>query len=64
LVFVALWAKESWAAASWWGDLNFAFVASFFVSGMTQYTFGDGENLFLIMGIWAVFSSTLKSENR
>jgi len=33
----------------------FPFFVSFFISGMTQYTFGDGENLFLFMGIVSLF---------
>ena len=38
------------------GKIAFPFVVSFIISGMVQYTFGDGENLFLIMSFWALSS--------
>lgn len=56
VAFVLLWLYESY-------QLNgalFIFVLNFFISGFTQYTFGDGENLFLIFGIYSLFS--LKSQ--
>lgn len=50
LVFFSLWLAESYYKA--W---LFSFVISFLVSGMVQYTFGDGENLFLILSIFSFF---------
>ena len=51
LVFIFLWIRETYKDY----PLIFPFVVSFFVSGMTQYTFGDGENLFLLMTIFSFF---------
>ncbi len=48
--FVFLWLYESYK----YNPLVFPFVLSFLVSGMTQYTFGDGENLFLILAIFSL----------
>ena len=33
------------------GKIVFPFVIALFISGQFQYTFGDGENAFLIMGL-------------
>ena len=48
ILFVALWLVESY-------KYNFIlpFVVSFLISGLFQYTFGDGENLFLILTVFA-----------
>lgn len=48
--FVFLWLYESYK----YNPLLFPFVVSFIASGMTQYTFGDGENLFLILAIFSI----------
>lgn len=50
--FSFLWAIEMYYRKDIWGKLVFPFVVSFIISGMFQYTFGDGENLFLIMAIY------------
>jgi O-antigen ligase len=50
LLFVFFWLKETYDE-----PILFAFVMSFFISGMTQYTFGDGENVFFIMAIYSLF---------
>jgi O-antigen ligase len=57
LAFVVLWLKEAYQRDDLLARLTFPFVASFAVTGLFQYTFGDGENLFLIMGIFMVFFS-------
>jgi len=50
IIFCLLWLKESYKE-----PIIISFVISFLVSGMVQYTFGDGENLFLILGIFSLF---------
>lgn len=50
LSFLILWLRETYRDH----EVLFPFVVSFIVSGMTQYTFGDGENLFLIMTIFSL----------
>ena len=48
VVFFSLaWILESYQIA----PLFFPLALSFFISGQVQYTFGDGENLFLLMGL-------------
>lgn len=54
LGFFLAWLIESFRRKDIIGDLTFPFVLSFITSGMFQYTFGDGENLFLIMGVWTL----------
>lgn len=49
LLFLIFWMKESYST-----PFLFIFVLNFFTSGFTQYTFGDGENLFLILGIYSL----------
>ncbi len=51
IIFCLLWLKEAYRE-----PIVFSFVMSFLISGLFQYTFGDGENLFLIMGIFSLFS--------
>lgn len=50
IAFLATWLLATYNSA----QILFPFVISFTVSGMVQYTFGDGENLFLILLIWAL----------
>lgn len=50
LLFTLVWLWRTYQHQ----QLLFPFVVSFIVSGMTQYTFGDGENLFLIMSLFAL----------
>lgn len=52
--FQLFWLIEMWRRDDWVGDLVLPFVISFCVSGLFQYTFGDGENLFLITGVYAL----------
>lgn len=55
LLFHWLWLKESYQREDLIAQVSFPFVVAFVTSGMVQYTFGDGENLFLIMGLFALF---------
>lgn len=57
-LFSFLWLKESYQREDLIARLSFPFVLSFFVSGMVQYTFGDGENMFLILGLFALFHAS------
>ncbi|MBC98959.1 MAG: hypothetical protein CME63_14545 [Halobacteriovoraceae bacterium] len=50
ILFCLLWLKNSYKE-----PILFAFVMSFCLSGLFQYTFGDGENLFFILGIFSFF---------
>jgi O-antigen ligase len=52
--FHLFWLLEMWRRNDWIGDMILPFVISFSVAGMFQYTFGDGENLFLITAIYAL----------
>ena len=62
LGFFISWLIEMYKRDDLIGKLAFPFVASFIVSGLFQYTFGDGENLFLIMGVWMI-SGLRKPDN-
>ncbi|MEE3078568.1 MAG: O-antigen ligase family protein [Bdellovibrionota bacterium] len=55
ILFCLLWLYE---AKSF--PIVFAFIFNFLLSGQVQYTFGDGENLFLIMTVWLITSSFYK----
>jgi len=56
LGFIAfLFFISSWLWHCYREPILFAFVISFSISGLFQYTFGDGENLFLILGIFSLF---------
>ncbi|CBW25253.1 putative membrane protein [Halobacteriovorax marinus SJ] len=55
LGFFVTWLMESYKRKDLTGILTFPFVVSFLTSGLFQYTFGDGENLFLLMGVWTIF---------
>lgn len=48
------WALESLGNRGLIGRLSFPFVVALTVGGLTQYTMGDGENLFLIINLWAI----------
>jgi len=56
IAFFITWLVESFRRDDIFGKTMFPFVMSFIISGMVQYTFGDGENLFLIMSAWALFA--------
>lgn len=50
LTFCLLWLKNTYKE-----PILFAFVMSFCLSGLFQYTFGDGENMFFILGMFSFF---------
>jgi O-antigen ligase len=54
LLFHIFWFQEAITSGLWLGKIMSVFVISFTISGMVDYTFGDGENLFLIMGFYAL----------
>jgi len=65
LLFFFFWALEMYYRDDVWGKIIFPFIISLVISGMFQYTFGDGENLFLIMIIYSlsqVFPDQIKGE--
>ena len=53
LLFHLFWLLEMYRRDDLMARLTFPFVIGFTISGQFQYTFGDGENLFLIMTVWA-----------
>ena len=54
LLFSLSWLVSCYRREDIVGRISFPVVVSFIVSGMFQYTFGDGENLFLLMLLWAL----------
>ena len=48
------WLLESFKRKDLISSLSFPFIICFFIGGLTQYTFGDSENLFLILNVWAL----------
>ena len=54
ILFVFFWAKEMLARKDLVGLVSFSFIVYFVTSGMVQYTFGDGEHVFVIMFIYAL----------
>lgn len=53
-LWVLFWLIETFLADDLLSLISFPFVINFLLSGMVQYTFGDGENLFLILNVWAI----------
>ena len=53
-LFHIFWFKEMYKRDDILASIVGPFIISFFISGQFQYTFGDGENLFLIMAVWAL----------
>jgi O-antigen ligase len=51
-LFILFWFLESWSLPLGVGDISLGLIVAFFISGMVQYTFGDGENLFVILFIY------------
>lgn len=54
IFFHIAWFKESLCSKRLIDDISLPFVIALIVSGMTQVTLGDGENLFLIMTLWSL----------
>ncbi len=57
LLFHGLWTKESYFDSGLLGIVTFPLLINFFISGQAQYTFGDGENLFFILGLFSLHKS-------
>ncbi len=58
VIFSLLWAYENYKRDDLVSRLTFPFAISFIVSGQFQYTFGDGENIFLIMAVFMISEAT------
>ncbi len=52
VLFLGFWLVEVYRRGDLLGYVCFPFIINFMVSGMTQYTFGDGENLFFIFFVY------------
>ncbi|MCP4914356.1 MAG: O-antigen ligase family protein [Oligoflexia bacterium] len=63
LLFFGSWLFEMYRRFDLIGWIGFPFVSSFIISGQFQYTFGDGENLFLIMGFWMITQLKLSGKS-
>lgn len=60
LLFHIFWTIETYKRKDLIGFVLFPFTINFFFSGQFQYTFGDGENLFLIMALYALSQINLR----
>jgi O-antigen ligase len=54
LLFHLAWFWESWKRQDIFAYMAVPFIVNLFISGQSQYTLGDGENLFLIMTFYAL----------
>lgn len=54
IIFHVFWIRETYLREDLIGFVCFPFVINFLLSGQFQYTFGDGENLFMIMAVYAI----------
>ncbi len=54
LLFHFFWGKELLQRKDLLGTILFPCVIALFISGQFQYSFGDGENSFLIMALWLI----------
>lgn len=63
LLFHLFWLIEMYRRDDLWGQLMFPVVIAFFISGQVQYTFGDGENLFLILTLFSLSHVVVKKNN-
>ena len=52
--WLCFWIKETFQRKDLGTQLVFPLIISFFVSGLTQVTFNDGENVFFLMIIYAL----------
>lgn len=58
LLFVFAWLKESYNNS----PIIFSFIISFLISGSVQYTFGDSENLMLIMIVYCIHTAYITNK--
>lgn len=63
-LFHLAWLVETYNRDDFIGFIGFPFVINFTLSGQFQYTFGDGENLFLIMAMYALTQISYDSPNK
>ena len=63
-LFCLLWFIDCYKGKSLFSRLELPIVASFVATGLVQYTFGDGENLFLLMLLFAMPLTTAKSRDK
>jgi O-antigen ligase len=54
LLFLIFWLKESWNRSDHWSPLMVTAVTGFFISGLVQSTIIDGENMFVVMFLYAI----------
>jgi O-antigen ligase len=54
ILFHIFWFLEIYKREDVMAAITLPFIINFSFSGLFQYTFGDGENLFLILGIYAL----------
>jgi len=60
-MFHFFWGYEMYSRNDVFAKICFPFVIALFISGQFQYTFGDGENLFLVMFIYSLSQVRVKS---
>jgi O-antigen ligase len=64
LFFLGSWIKEAYMNDGIIHKIGFPFLMTLIISGQVQNTFGDGENLFLIMLIWILMECLPKPQRR
>ncbi|MFT6069612.1 MAG: O-antigen ligase [Bacteriovoracaceae bacterium] len=57
LFFLITWLREAYINDGIIHKVSFPFLMTLIISGQVQNTFGDGENLFLIMIVWTLMES-------
>ncbi len=63
LAFHFFWAFEMFKRKDLIGQITIPFIGYLFISGQVQYTFGDGENTFLIMFIYGLSQAIPRIKN-
>jgi O-antigen ligase len=64
LFFLGSWIKDAYSSKEIIHKIGFPFIMALLISGQVQNTFGDGENLFLIMLIWILMECLPKAEKK
>lgn len=62
VIWHLLWGLDLWKSKNFVSDGVLAFLLTFFISGQVQYTFGDSENLFLILSVFALSLQKQKAQ--
>ncbi len=60
ILFHLFWLKEMYDREDIIAKLTFPLIIALIISGQTQYTLGDGENLFFLMFIYALSQISLR----